>query len=362
MDNDSTAAASMSATNTMNDITNDMSKVVVSDNVICGTCTDTSSEQKKSISTRSDDASGAISIDTNENICGTNIEICANCGKEGANNTCNKCKSVKYCNATCKKKHKTKHKKACDRRVAELRDIELFKQPPLEEDCAICFLRLPTLGTGRRCKSCCGKVICSGCIYAQFIRDRKNAPICPFCRLMPRTGEEIMQNFMKLVEANDADALNNLGFYYSKGIYDLPQDDTKAFELWERAAELGHVEAHYNIGKSYYFGDGVERDKKKAEHYYEKGALGGHVQARHNLGIIENNEMNVERAIKHYMIAVEGGSNSSLKSIQDLYSDGHTTKDDYTKALRAYQKYLGEVKSPQRDEAAAFSEMYKYIE
>ena len=41
------------------------------------------------------------------------VSICANCGKEGddVNNVCNKCQSVKYCNAVCKKVHKKKHKK-----------------------------------------------------------------------------------------------------------------------------------------------------------------------------------------------------------------------------------------------------------
>jgi hypothetical protein len=37
-------------------------------------------------------------------------------------------------------------------------------------------------------------------------------------------------------------------------------------------------------------------------------------------------------------------------------------KIDYTKALQGYQKYLGEVKSSQRDQAAAAREDYKYIE
>ena len=39
------------------------------------------------------------------------LTICANCGKEGSNlNTCNKCKGATYCNASCKKKHRSKHK------------------------------------------------------------------------------------------------------------------------------------------------------------------------------------------------------------------------------------------------------------
>ena len=43
-----------------------------------------------------------------------NMSVCANCGKEGASNTCNKCKMVMYCNAVCKKVHKKKHKKDCE--------------------------------------------------------------------------------------------------------------------------------------------------------------------------------------------------------------------------------------------------------
>ena len=60
------------------------------------------------------------------------IDVCACCGKEGSDlNVCNKCDLVKYCNVVCKKKHRSKHKKKCERRAAEIKaelhDIELFK-------------------------------------------------------------------------------------------------------------------------------------------------------------------------------------------------------------------------------------------
>ena len=92
---------------------------------------------------------------SNEN----DVSVCANCGKEGSNlNICNKCKTVKYCNAACKKKHRSKHKKQCERRVAELHDEALFREPPPEYgDCPICFLRLPSMDDGKRYMSCCGK-------------------------------------------------------------------------------------------------------------------------------------------------------------------------------------------------------------
>jgi len=100
-------------------------------------------------------------VSTTGNDNNNNASICANCGKEGdkVNNICNKCKMVKYCNAACKKKHRHKHKKYCERRVAELHDEKLFKQPPpLYGDCPICFLLLPTYPSGSTYYACCGKL------------------------------------------------------------------------------------------------------------------------------------------------------------------------------------------------------------
>ena len=69
---------------------------------------------------------------------------------------------------------------------------------------------------------------------------------------------------------------------------------------------------------------------------------------------------NVDRALKHHLIAVRSGHTESLNQIQKYYSAGIATKDIYTKALRLYQVYLGEIKSVQRDKAAAADDMYRY--
>lgn len=49
------------------------------------------------------------------------------------------------------------------------------------------------------------------------------------------------------------------------------------------------------------------------------------------------------------------------QEIKELYSNGHATKGDYTKALQSYQAYLSEIKSVQRDTAAFNSEEYRYF-
>ena len=295
------------------------------------------------------------------------LDVCANCGKEGTNlNTCNRCNMVKYCNAACKKKHRSKHKKKCDRRVAELHDEALFKQPPPQyEDCPICFLRMPTLLSGSKYHPCCGKLICAGCDYAPVYDNKGNIVTeksCPFCRIPPSlSGEETIKRVNRLVEAGNAEAINNLGFYHSLGLYGLSKDSIKALQLWHQAAELGIARAYFNIGTAYDCGRmGVEVDKKKANHYYELAAMKGSAVARHNLGCIEERTGNIERAKKHWMISVRDGYTDSLIAIRKYYSNGLATKEEYTQVLRSYQEYLGEIKSTQRDEAAVFDDKYKY--
>jgi len=239
--------------------------------------------------------------------------------------------------------------------------------------------------------ACCGKVICSGCAYAPIYDsqgnlvddDKQNQ--CPFCRVVAMKSEkEIVPRYKKRVEVNDSIAIYSLGNYYRDGLYGLSQDRNKALELYHRAGELGYADAYTAIGYLYNNGDGVKVDKEKAIHYYELAAIGGDVQARYNLGndeafaamggdtlvramgrniearhimgAILENEGIMSRALKHYMLATRDGHADSLRRIQRLYIFGQATKEEYTNALQSYQEYLGEIKSKQRDEAAAASE------
>ena len=292
------------------------------------------------------------------------LPLCANCGKGEEESTslkkCGACKMVNYCSAACQKAHRPQHKMECKKRAAELHDEKLFKQPPQFEDCPICFLRLPSLQSGRMHQPCCGKIICSGCIHAVEMTSDEN--VCPFCRtLAPDSDEEALQMNKQLLEVGDAVATHNQACYYYDGKSGLAQDRDKALELWHRAGELGCFGSYYNIGNIYFYGRDVNKNEKKAVHYWELSAMGGDVNiARYNLGIFEMKAGNMERAIKHFAIAVRSGSNESLKKIKQLYSKGYAAKNDYAKALQAYQSYLSEIKSDDRDEAAAYSDEYKY--
>jgi len=115
------------------------------------------------------------------------LSMCANCGKSEENSgdlkACNACKMVKYCNRDCQIAHRPQHKNACKKRAAELHDEALFKEHPPPDDCPICMLPLPYVADSvnpnqTNFKSCCGYVICNGCVY-----EMGESHLCPMCRV-----------------------------------------------------------------------------------------------------------------------------------------------------------------------------------
>ena len=157
------------------------------------------------------------------------------------------------------------------------------------------------------------------------------------------------------MEAGNAYAFYTLGVNYAAG-EGVPQDMTKANELYLRGGELGCAEAFCNLGYSYYNGNGVEVDKKKAIHYWELAAMNGNVLARYNLGCEETDADSELRAFKHFILSARAGFRSSLGFVQIGFMDGIITKEEYANTLRAYQQRHDEMKSEDRDEAEAFNQ------
>ena len=296
----------------------------------------------------------------------TNLEAdekmmcCAGCGKAEVDDIklrkCNGCKSVRYCGVKCQREHRPKHKRECKNRVAELRDELLFKQPESSHlgDCPICFLPLPLDPQKCQFMACCSKLVCEGCEYANQKREieQRLHPACPFCRHpAPESKEEADKNVMKRVEANDPVAM----FHIGKKRCDEGDFDG-AFEYWTKAAELGDAGSHYNLSNMYDKGEGVEKDEKKQVYHLEEAAIGGEVDARLNLAKFEWDNGRRERAVKHWIIAVNFGHDFALKSLRDIYTKtkGLLSKEDFAAALRAHQAAVDATKSPQREVADAY--------
>ncbi len=274
---------------------------------------------------------------------------CANCGIAEVDDIkledCDGCDLVKYCGDKCRGEHRENHEEVCEKRKAELHDNDLFSQPERSHlgECPLCFLPLPLVQNKSTFKSCCSKVICNGCVYAH--RRSSGGDRCPFCREPTAKKENIERRLMKRVKANDPAAMRRLGTRrYNEG-------DDSAFEYYIKAAELGDVHAHCQLGVMYRKGEGVKRDEEKAVYHSEQAAIGGHNQARHNLGCYEGRNGNMERAVKHFIINANLGDEDSMKALWWHYSEGNITKEDLDATLRTHQAAIVETKSPEREAA-----------
>ena len=274
---------------------------------------------------------------------------CASCGAAEGDDIqlkkCNGCYLVRYCSVTCQRNHRPKHKKACKKRAAELRDELLFKQPESSYmgDCPICCLPLPIDDEDKTgFFPCCSKIICRGCVIAN--RNKGLQPACPFCRDTLDVDPNL--KVMKRIEANDPRAMYEMGLVRRReGNYG------EAFQLFTKAAKLGDARAQFKLSVMYGDGDGVEKDEKKEIYYLEEAAIGGHPGARYNLSRYEMSRYRKVRSVKHLMIAANLGHDQSLQTLKELYKRGSVSKEDFATALRAHKAAVDATKSPQRDAA-----------
>ncbi|EJK73743.1 hypothetical protein THAOC_04614, partial [Thalassiosira oceanica] len=131
----------------------------------------------------------------------------------------------------------------------------------------------------------------------------------------------------------------------------LAEDVFRAIELWTEAAELGSLDAHYQLGVVHYLGVGVEEDKPRGIRHWQEAAIKGCVLSRHDLGDVEHENGNYQLAAQHWMISAKMGNERSLNGIKDMFKEGQAIKAIYAEALLGYRDALEEMKSPQREEA-----------
>lgn len=100
--------------------------------------------------------------------------------------------------------------------------------------------------------------------------------------------------WMPLADANDVDALFNMGQLYRMG-KGVSRDPVMAEYFYRRAAERGHASAQGNLGTLYYFGFDDSPRVAEALEWWQKAARGGDVRSQYMLGILYYNGQHLPR-------------------------------------------------------------------
>ncbi len=97
---------------------------------------------------------------------------------------------------------------------------------------------------------------------------------------------------------------------------------------------MGHVRAGQVLGRMYFLGAGIDRDREKAVDLYRKAAERGDAYALHSLGMAEikgeGTAQNEKDGLDKLLQSVEAGHTFSFNAIGGFYLNGQHVEETST--------------------------------
>src|ERR1043165_3872256 len=119
-------------------------------------------------------------------------------------------------------------------------------------------------------------------LFNKLSKERQNQEILNYLKNHNITSQ-VIYNWL-LNNQNNSNAIFLLGAFNYLGI-ETSVNKKKAFELYQKAANLGNVHGISELGNCYYFGVGTNIDKQKEFGLYQKAEKLGNAAGMNNLGI-----------------------------------------------------------------------------
>jgi len=149
-----------------------------------------------------------------------------------------------------------------------------------------------------------------------------------------------VEYWAQVAELGFVNAQYNLAVCYDNG-YGVAKDFEKAVYWYDKAAQQNDLKSQYNLGVHYYNGKGVTKDYKMAVYWYTKAAERGFPDAQVNLGVCYENGLGVEvqsysRAVIWYRKAAEQGLAIAQYNLGVCYERGNGIEQNEELAIKWY--------------------------
>jgi TPR repeat protein len=154
-------------------------------------------------------------------------------------------------------------------------------------------------------------------------------------------GGDLIARYREEAEAGFAKAQYNLGlsYFYGEGI---AQDKTVGIEWYRKAAEQSIAAAQYNLAIALVSGDGVESNPQEAVKWFTAAAKLGDADSQFNLGLLRLEGKNVEKdpeAAVHWFTQAAGqGYAKAEANLGVAYAKGRGIARDDTLAAEWFEK------------------------
>lgn len=187
------------------------------------------------------------------------------------------------------------------------------------------------------------------------IYEGKDSDVRYFIEYYEVNKAEALYWYIEAAEQGHVEAQYKLGEMYENIEVDEDDEDievdlrdyseaedykVEATKWFRKAAEQGHAEARYKLGKIYEDGRGVQQDSKKAIEWYRKAADRGLSGAQYTLGLRYEDgrgiEQNNRKAVEWYRKAAEQHSIGAPYKLGEMYEYGKGVEQNDEEAVKWY--------------------------
>ena len=186
--------------------------------------------------------------------------------------------------------------------------------------------------------------ICRGAALIQAEKEKQNPGEQYKQGMAHYDNEDYEQAFeclSKAAEGGHAEAQYYLGKLYDDGD-GVERDNVQAAAWYNKSAEQGNADAQNCMASAYKFGKGVEKDYRQAYYWCQKAAEQGQADAQTMLGVLyawgEGVEQDYKQAAHWYRKSAEQGISGAQYALGELYDKGRGIPQDYKQAAYWYQK------------------------
>jgi TPR repeat protein len=135
-------------------------------------------------------------------------------------------------------------------------------------------------------------------------------------RGLEKSHDKAIQFLQMAANNGSPPAQFDLAALYNDGSGGMTTDKVRACQLFEKAADQGHLRAMHNAGYCYQVGIGGKKDENKAIDYYTKAAEAGSTRSQRNLGLLFGQLGQAEKAYFWLRVA-ESSGDTEKKSLID---------------------------------------------
>ncbi|MBN9670361.1 caspase family protein [Roseibium aggregatum] len=119
-------------------------------------------------------------------------------------------------------------------------------------------------------------------------------------------------------------------------------DLSAAGDYFEQAYQMGHVRSGQVLGRMYFLGAGIDRNREKAVELYRKAAERGDAYALHSLGMAQikgdGTTQNEEAGLEKLLQSVEAGHTFSFNAIGTFYLNGEHVAENSDRAVYYFNR------------------------